>query len=192
MRFFTLFTLGGLAATAIASPVAAPNTGIAKRSNTDALNILDNLFTTIQGYTGTINSTTAGLTSQSTAADNATASHTVNTAVSDITTAINSAIADVKTLSTRKRGVVARQDASPTDIALVIEEILEELSGTLNNVISALGLTSLLGFTTPLTTALSGLVSALEVVVDDLLAVVKELLDGILSGLSDALAGLTL
>lgn len=193
--FVSLFAITGFFATScLASPVS-PVVAVEKRQSDQALSIVTGLLSTIQGYDATINSTIATITSTSTDDEKSAASAKVNGAVSDITAAINSAITSTKAIPTTKKrddGLVIRQSATPTQIALALEEILEELSNTLNGVISALGLTSLLGFLTPLTTALSGLIAALEVVVDDLLAVVEELLNGILTGLSLALAGLTL
>jgi len=191
--FISLFALAGLFASSIvASPLST--VAVEKRQSDAALSIVTGLLTTIQGFDATINSTTAGISSDSTDDEKAAASTTVNSQVSSITDAINSAIVSVQAIpTTTKRGDLAvRQSASPTAIALAIESILLDLSGTLNGVIASLGLTSLLGFLTPLTTALSGLIAALEVVVDDLLAVVEELLNGILTGLIIALAGLVL
>jgi len=192
--FISLFALGGLfASSCIASPVSS--VAVEKRQSDDAaLTIVQDLLTTIQGFDATINSTTASINTESTDDEKTAASAIVNSGVSNITDAINSAITSVNAIpATKKRDDLAvRQSASATEIAEVLESILEELSGTLNGVISSLGLTSLLGFLTPLTTALSQLIAALEVVVDDLLAVVEELLNGILTGLSIALAGLTL
>jgi len=192
--FFTLFALGGLFASSIASPIAS-SADIEKRQTgpTAALVLLDDLFATIQTYTGTINSTVAGINSESTAAEKASASAIVNQAVSGITASVaNSAVSAGSLSAVKARALQGRQATSTTAIAAAIEMILLELSGTLNGVIAALGLTSLLGFLTPLTTALSQLIAALEVVVDDLLVIVEELLNGILTGLSLALAGLVL
>jgi len=110
-----------------------------------------------------------------------------------------------------KRSVVARQ-INVNALAGAVTTLLLDISGTLNNVIAALGLstsclldTSLgesneltcpaaqaLAFAQPLVAALSNLLLALAVVVNDLLAVVQQLLNGLLIGLSAALAGLVL
>jgi len=191
--FFSLFALTGLfASSCVASPVANA-VAVEKRQSDAALSIVTDLLSTIQGFDATINSTIAGVSPSSSADDQAAASTTVNGIITEITDAVNSAIASVQAIPVSKRDNLAvRQTATPTEITLVLEEILEELSNTLNGVIASLGLTSLLGFLTPLTTALGGLIAALEVVVDDLLAVVEELLNGILTGLSVALDGLVL
>jgi hypothetical protein len=193
--FFSLFAITGLfASSCVASPVSNV-VAVEKRQSDAALTIVTDLLSTIQGFDATINSTIAGVSPSSPADTQAAASSTVNGLITEITDAVNSAIASVNAIPVSKKrdaSLAVRQTATPTEITEVLEEILEELSNTLNGVISSLGLTSLLGFLTPLTTALSQLISALEVVVDDLLAVVEELLNGILSGLSVALAGLTL
>jgi len=111
--------------------------------------------------------------------------------VQEITSLINGATAQVKALPAAS-AKVRRQGVSVAALVAQIAALLLELSGTLNGVIAALGLTSLLAFLNPLTTGLSGLILALEVVVDGLLIAVGVLLDGILTGLSVALAGLTL
>jgi len=136
----------------------------------------------------TPDSTVAAVPADADDATKAAASVEVNNAVSEITNLINAATASVPAPAKRLQ---VRQ-ISPAAIAEFIGLILLELSGTLNNVIAVLGLASLLGFLSPLTTGLSGLILSLELVVDGLLAVVTVLLDGILTGLSVALAGLTL
>jgi hypothetical protein len=105
-------------------------------------------------------------------------------AITDLVTAATATVPTASKLRTRQ--------ADATAIADLIAMLLLELSGTLNGVIAALGLESLLGFLDPLTTGLSGLILALEVIVDGLLVAVGILVDGILTGLSVALAGLTL
>jgi len=181
--FFSIFT------SVLAGPVAVPrNAAVSEKRQYDAeLSILNGLFSQIQTYTGQINATVAALPADADDATKAAASAQVNSAVSEITGLITAATASVPAAS-----LLRTRQVSAATIAELIGMILLELSGTLNSVIAALGLTSLLGFLTPLTLSLSGLILALELVVDNLLAVVEELLDGILTGLSIALAGLTL
>lgn len=83
-------------------------------------------------------STVASLSSSSTAADNATASTIVNTAVSGLTAAIKAATMDAKDLSVDSR-LMARQ-INVTVVAVALENILLDISGALNLVISSLGL----------------------------------------------------
>lgn len=123
-----------------------------------------------------------------------------------ITSAVNAAQAKVAALPVSK--LVRRQTS--TALASLVEDLLLEVSGALNNIVSTLGLSkhmarkqpindnanevtaSLLSSLDPLVSALSGLLLALEVVVNDLLALVQQLLDGLLTGLSVGLSGLDL
>lgn len=201
-QFLSLFAVTGLfVSSCVASPLSPLS--IEKRQNNAALSILTDLFSTIQGLDATINSTTAGITSNSTVDQKAAATTIVNSAILNITEAVNSATVSVNASNgTASNGTAStaiphyrlpiRQSALATEVAANIEEILEELSGTINTAISTLGLPAITLFTIPLTLALSQLIAALEVVVEDLLTTVQELLDGILSGLSFALDGLTL
>ena len=106
--------------------------------------------------------------------------------------------------------MVARQ-LNVNALAGAVTTLLMDISGALNNVISALGLSmssfrnflmnierltyplaQALAFAQPLVIALSNLLLALEVVVNNLLQIVRQLVDGLLIGLSAALAGLVL
>lgn len=93
-------------------------------------------------------------------------------------------------MSTKNSTITTRQAIS--DVAPLVTNLLLEISGTLDNVVSSLGLSTTLSFLGPLVGSLSGLLSALELVVDQLLALVKQILDGLLTGLSEALSGLGL
>jgi len=146
------------------------------------------------------------LSASSSAADNDTAAATFRTNVESITSAVHAAQAKVAALPVSK--LVRRQTS--TALASLVEDLLLEVSGALNNIISTLGLSkhmarktsindnanvitaSLLSSLEPLVSALSGLLLALEVVVNDLLALVEQLLDGLLTGLSVGLSGLSL
>lgn len=114
----------------------------------------------------------------------------VNSHVQQITALINAATDQVKQLVPSAKA--KRQGVTIPILVDQIAALLFELSGTLNLVIAALGLTGLLAFLNPLTTGLSALFLALALVVDGLLVAIGILLNGILVGLSVALAGLTL
>ncbi|MCJ1300217.1 hypothetical protein MMC08_003012 [Hypocenomyce scalaris] len=175
----TIFTGVFSAPTAKAVPV--------KRAG-DPTGIISSLYSTVQAYTGSINATTASIDSGSTAAENATAEANIKSAIASINSAIVSANIQVTSLS--KKSLDKRQDT--TELATLVEDLILDISGALNNVIAQFGLTTTLSFLGPLVSSLSGLLASLEVVVNDLLAVVQELLDGLLTGLSLGLAGLTL
>lgn len=93
-----------------------------------------------------------------------------------------------------KNSTIATRQTVDLDIDLVplVTNLLLEVSGTLDNVISSLGLPATLSFLGPLVGSLGGLLASLEVVVNQLLALVKQLLDGLLTGLSEGLTGLAL
>jgi len=187
---FSILALPALFISTFAAPAANPGADlIEKRSETaEAYSIIDSLYSEIKQYTGAINSTAAGLSASSSAADNDTAAATFRTNVESITSAVHAAQAKVAALPVSK--LVRRQTS--TALASLVEDLLLEVSGALNNIISTLGLTSLLSSLEPLVSALSGLLLALEVVVNDLLALVEQLLDGLLTGLSVGLSGLSL
>lgn len=125
-------------------------------------------------------------------------------AVESITAAINDANTQVVALEAdpaAKRSLQARQDDAAS-LATLVEDLILDISGALNNIIATLGLSksclvvsdicalvlmpllaSLLGSLTPLVSSLSGLLASLEVVVNNLLALVQALLDGLLTGL---------
>ena len=109
-----------------------------------------------------------------------------------ITALINAATDQAKQLPVSTASKAKRQGITIPVLVGQISDLLFELSGTLNAIIAAFGLTGLLAFLNPLTTGLSGLFLALALVVDGLLVAVGILLNGILIGLSVALAGLRL
>jgi len=137
---FTLLSTIGLFGLAIAAPVAEPEASVALESRqsaeAQAYTIVDNLYTEIKQYTGAINTTAAGINADSTAADNATAAATFITNVKAITTAVD--LAKVKTDALPLTSIVKRQ----TDAALaaLLEGLLTEVSGALNNIVASLGL----------------------------------------------------
>lgn len=136
----TLFALGGMFAGALAAPAANVESSLVQKrdNNTQAADVLVDLYANVQVYTGTINSTTAALNADSTAADNATASAIVNDAVANITAAVNVAIPNINALA--KRALIERQSVDPTAIGALLSNILLDISGALNNVIATLGL----------------------------------------------------
>ncbi|KAK3071052.1 hypothetical protein LTR53_009362 [Teratosphaeriaceae sp. CCFEE 6253] len=187
--FFSVLALPALFISAIAAPVAAPETAIVeKRQSADAYAIVDSLYTNVQQYTGAINETAASLHANSTATQNATAATAFITNVEAITTAVDAATAQVDLLSLSP---LARRQTEAA-LAALVENLLLEVGGALNGIIGTLGLTALLGSLNPLVGSLSALLLSLENVVDNLLTLVRELVDGLLTGLSVGLAGLVL
>ncbi|KAK3069072.1 hypothetical protein LTR53_012869 [Teratosphaeriaceae sp. CCFEE 6253] len=186
--FFSVLALPALFISAIAAPVAAPETAIVeKRQSADAYAIVDSLYTNVQQYTGAINETAVSLHANSTATQNATAATAFITNVEAITTAVDAATAQVDLLSLSP---LARRQTEAA-LAALVENLLLEVGGALNGIIGTLGLT-LLGSLNPLVGSLSALLLSLENVVDNLLTLVRELVDGLLTGLSVGLAGLVL
>ncbi|KAK0259005.1 hypothetical protein LTS09_006293 [Friedmanniomyces endolithicus] len=187
--FFTVLALPALFASTLAAPTAIPaDAAIEKRQAAAAYAIVDSLYTNIQQYTGAINETAAGISSNSTTAQNATAATSFITNIESITTAVGAATAEVKLLPVAS--VVRRQTEAA--LAGLVENLLLELSGALNRIVGTLGLTSLLGSLNPLVSSLSALLLSLEPVVNNLLALVQQLVDGLLTGLSVGLSGLVL
>jgi hypothetical protein len=130
-------------------------------------------------------STAAGISTSSPQSDQEAAGETITAQIANINTAVVDATNSVKSSS-------SSSSVDANALAGEAAELIEEISGTLNNVINSLGLTTTMSLLGPLTSSLSQLLLALEVVVDDLLALVQEILDNLLTGLSLALAGLTL
>lgn len=196
MKFFsTILTFGLLSTSFFASAAVIPaekREVVEKRAPdlATAIGIVQTLYENVKVYTGSINSTTADLPANPSVVESAAAAAKVNDAVSQITTLINAAIAEINTSSKEKRDVIVTRQA-PTDLAGVITNLLIEISSALNNVIASLGLSALLAGTLGgLVTALSGLLLALVPVVNNLLELVRRLLAGLLTGLSAALLGL--
>jgi len=135
-----------------------------------------------------LDSTTASLNADSTTADNTTAGESIKTAIDGINSAVVAATSKVQGLASRS---LDKRQTDTTELATLVEDLLLDIGGALDNVIATLGLTSTLSFLGPLVSSLSQLLLSLEVVVNNLLAVVQELLDGLLTGLSAALSGLT-
>jgi len=196
MKFFStssIVAFGLVASSFFACAAPAP---VEKRalSISAAIDIVQDLTTEIKTVTGSINSTVAGLPENPSILDSTAAAVNINAAVAKITVLVQAAIAEISSAGVARktvRDVAIRQSATPGDLASVLAGLLIEISGTLNGVITALGLQALLSGTLGgLVTALSGLLLALVPVVDNLLLLVKNLLDGLLIGLSVALLGL--
>ncbi|KUJ18535.1 uncharacterized protein LY89DRAFT_732094 [Mollisia scopiformis] len=190
MKFSILksFAVAGLLTSAIANPIAV-------RQDSSALTILNDLFTTVQTYTGAINSTLATLTSTSSAVDKAAALTSIGTEFTDLTAAITSATTSIKGLtidpvSKRSDEIETRQLGELALLGAAISLLLLEVFATIAAAVAALGLAGLLVFLSPLTGALGALILAVEVLVDFLLLDVTVLLDTLLTGLALALGGL--
>ncbi|KAF6221960.1 hypothetical protein HO133_001928 [Letharia lupina] len=161
-----------------------------------SLAILTSLYSEVRQYTAVMNATSATLKPHTAGQDTAAVNATYKSNIASINTAITGATADIKKLlaspapAKRELTLVSRQAtvSLPGELAMIIEEI----GGTLTEIVATLGLTTTLSFLGPLVTSLGELVASLIPVVNNLLAVVEELLDGVLGGLSAALLGLTL
>jgi hypothetical protein len=118
------------------SPIEVVDSSIEARQASEAYSIVESLYTEIQQYTGAINATSASLSSDSSAADQSAAAADYRTNVDAITAAVKAATAKTDALSPDSK--VRRQ----TDAALaaLIENLLLEVSGALNNIIATLGL----------------------------------------------------
>ena len=86
-----------------------------------------------------IDATTASIDSGSTAAENATAEANIKSAIASINSAIVSANTQVMALS--KKSLDKRQDT--TELATLVEDLILDISGALNNVIAQFGLSTL-------------------------------------------------
>ncbi|KAK6498329.1 hypothetical protein TWF481_010920 [Arthrobotrys musiformis] len=157
-----------------------------------AITVVEAAYAKIQVWTGKINSTIDGLSDPVTTVESTVAAVQINAAIAEITIIIRSAVAEVNGAAPDALGkVLATRQVAPTDLAGAVTLLLLEISGTLNGVITALGLKVLLAGTLGgLVASLSGLLLALIPVVNNLLELVRDLLDGLLLGLSAALAGL--
>ncbi|KAI7198683.1 hypothetical protein KC343_g8498 [Hortaea werneckii] len=192
ISFFSVLALPAFFLGAVAAPSEVPETAVVeKRQVGDAYSIVESLYSEIQQYTGSINETAAGLNSDSSLVQNETAATSFISNIEAITSAINEAKSEIDDLSSgNSTGLLRRQ--TDTVLASLVENLLLEVSGALNNIVGTLGLTSLLGSLNPLVSSLSQLLLSLRDVVDNLLELVKDLLDGLLTGLSIGLAGLNL
>ncbi|KAK6360992.1 hypothetical protein TWF730_007107 [Orbilia blumenaviensis] len=157
-----------------------------------AIGFVKDLFDEVQAVTGKINATTAGLSDPVTVIESTAATLEINALLQQLTAIITGTTTKISTAAPlATRDVIVARQAAPTDLANLVTLLLLEISGTLNAVITALGLKALLaGTLSGLVAALSGLLLALVPVVDNLLELVRRLLDGLLIGLSAALAGL--
>jgi DNA repair ATPase RecN len=109
------------------------------RQLSSAYTIVSDLFTEIQQYTGAINTTAAGIDSSSTAHEKKVAAKSYRTNIKAITAAVKAA--KKKTDALDPASLSKRQ--TDTALANLVAELLEEISGALNNIIATLGLSKL-------------------------------------------------
>jgi len=190
VSFISILALSGLS---VASPV------LDRRA--DALSVLNDLFATIQTYTGAINATLAPLSADSPDTDKTAAITDIGASFTSITDAISSSTTSIKTLTpgcSAKRSPLdhslaiteKRQSADIVAIGAALTLILIELFATITGAVAILGLSGLLLFLNPLTGSLGVLILAVEGLVDSLLIAVIVLLDSLLTGLALGLGGL--
>lgn len=86
--------------------------------------------------------TSTTVSADSSQADKDAAASSVGTQLNSITAAVQSATTQVNALSgsTSSSKLMARQGVSPDQLALLVEQIILEISGALNNIIADLGL----------------------------------------------------
>lgn len=145
--FFGIISLFTLFIGALAVPAQ-----VDKRADPTAL--IQSLYSEIQQYTSVINSTAASVNSDSSDADKTAAGDTITSAISSINSAVVSTTSQVQALGGSKRDILAaRQDTG--ELATLIENLLLDISGALNNVISSLGLSKWSSFDCALTSDIS-------------------------------------
>ncbi|KAI9748672.1 MAG: NEDD8-conjugating protein ubc12 [Chaenotheca gracillima] len=193
MKFsiFSTITLLGLSVGVLAAPTEVTRSVEKRAPIDDAYSLLSGLLSEIKTHTGAINETAESVSPTSSAEDKSAAVASAGKEITAITNAVTSVTTQVKAI--QPAALAERQTAvTPEALALIVQEILVEISGALNNIIATLGLQALLGFLTPLVASLSALLLSLEVVVNNILALVQALVDGLLTGLSIGLAGIVL
>lgn len=129
--FSTTFAAPAPAAIEEAQPAA-----LEPRQLSSAYTIVSDLFTEIQQYTGAINDTAASLDASSTTHEKKVAAKSYRTNIKAITAAVKAAKKQTDALepaSLKKR----QTDAA---LAALVAQLLEEISGALNNIIATLGL----------------------------------------------------
>jgi hypothetical protein len=124
MQFLTTVALSSLIFGAFSSPIAEK-----RQSTSAAAGVLSSLYTDIQQYTGTINSTAAGISSASTAADNSTAQDTFQSSVTSIADAVTGAVSKVQALPSEQGSTDSTNQVSE-QYALIFSEV----NGALNNI----------------------------------------------------------
>ncbi|OIW24657.1 hypothetical protein CONLIGDRAFT_673772 [Coniochaeta ligniaria NRRL 30616] len=175
--FFAVFAF---AASALAGPL------IAERQLDTQADEIDKLFSQIQGYTASINQTTAAVPNNPDVLTQTATATTLAPQFQGITDALTAA---TKVLS--KREVWQRNSGCTADcLGIKVKLLVWEIACTLKFVIIKLGLGCVLVYLTPLVLALSGLIICLDKVVDGLLFAVKKILDSVLGGLAGGLLGL--
>ncbi|KAL1852716.1 hypothetical protein Plec18167_008961 [Paecilomyces lecythidis] len=196
MKFLSLLVPTFAVFSAVSAAPTAVNTISKPVEATDPTAIISGLYSTVQEHTAKINSTAAGVSQSSPLQEQQAAGKAITAELAAINSAVVQATSQIKALPQHsmalKNSTIATRQAPNLDLAPLVTNVLLDVSGALNNVISSLGLTATLSFLGPLVSSLGGLLASLEVVVDQLLAVVKQLLDGLLTGLSEGLSGLTL
>ncbi|KAF9701350.1 hypothetical protein EKO04_000354 [Ascochyta lentis] len=201
MRFshFSIFALGSLS---IASPI------LSKRA--DAVSLFNDLFATVQTYTGAINATLAPLSASSPLLEKTAATIQVGAQINLITAAVTATTNEIKALpqsnsTSTKRSVgvdldidteVTSGESQPKEkrqlvaVGALLALIIVEIFATVTAAVAILGLSGLLVFLNPLTAALSLLILAVELVLDVVLVGVIALLDSLLTALALGVSGL--
>ena len=123
MQFSALLTLSTFALGVFSAPT------LEKRQSSAAAGALSSLFTDITTYTGSINSTAAGINADSTAADNSTAQSSFASDITSISDAINAAIPTIEALPSETGST-----DSTNAVAAGYAQIFEEINGALNNI----------------------------------------------------------
>ena len=191
MRFSLFTPLLALSGLSIASPV------VAKRA--DTLSLLNDLYATVQIYTGAINATLAPLSASSSALEKAAAAPEVGKQISLITAAVTSTTNEISALTpSEKRSTISvnaleapekRQDVAIA-VAAILALIIVEILATVTAAVLVLGGALLVVFTTPLTTSLPLLVLAVQAELNVVLGGVTVILNTLLTSLAVALAAI--
>ncbi|KAH7086168.1 hypothetical protein FB567DRAFT_593120 [Paraphoma chrysanthemicola] len=188
MRFshFSLLALSGLS---IASPI------VSKRA--DAISLLEDLYATVQIYTGAINATLAPLSPDSDILAKTGATAQVGSQINLITAAITSTTNEIKSLPPADTPSSRPTDAEPVEkrqlgltVGVLLSLIIVEIFATVTAAVAILGLGGLLVFLNPLTSALSLLIVTVQIVLDVVLLDVIALLNALLTGLALGVSGL--
>jgi isopropylmalate/homocitrate/citramalate synthase len=128
--------LPALAAPAPGAVVEADTAALERRQISSAYSIVSDLYTEIQQYTGSINSTADSLSATSTQHEKNVAAKSYRQNIKSITAAVKSAKKQTDKLSP---ATLAKRQTD-TALAELVENLLLEISGALNNIIATLGL----------------------------------------------------
>ncbi|KAF2032969.1 hypothetical protein EK21DRAFT_98547 [Setomelanomma holmii] len=186
MRFSHLTVLA-LSTLSLASPI------VSKRA--DAISLLEDLYATIQIYTGAINTTLAPLTIDSPILNKTAATAQVGTQINLITAAITSTTTEIDALphaspSTTATSETVEKRQLGLTVGVLLSLIIVEIFATLTGALALLGLGGLLVFLNPLTSALSLLIVTVQLVLDVVLLDVIALLNALLTSLALGVSGL--